>query len=41
MQILIGIIIGIVISAIGFTGVATYLDKGVAAVQQATKEVTK
>ena len=41
MQLIIGIIIGIVVSAIGFTGVAQYADKGVQAVQNTIKEVSK
>lgn len=39
MQLIVGIVIGIIISTIGFTGVASYLDKGVAVIKDATQEV--
>jgi len=41
MQLIIGVILGIIISAIGFGTVATVLDRGVQAIQEATREVAK
>jgi len=37
MQLLIGIILGIIISSVGFGGVANFLDHGVRIVQNASK----
>ena len=33
-----GVIVGIVVSQVGFSGMATYLDKGVAYVKEASKQ---
>ena len=41
MQLLIGIIIGIVVANIGFTGLARVLDNGVQKVQSVSKEAVK
>jgi len=39
MNFLIGFVAGIVVSTIGFTSVASYLDKGVAAIKETTETV--
>jgi hypothetical protein len=41
MQLIIGFILGIVVSAIGFTTVAQYADQGVQKIQEVTREVAK
>lgn len=41
MRFLAGIVVGIVISTIGFSTLAQYLDRGVDFVQQTTKEAVK
>jgi hypothetical protein len=40
-NILIGIVIGIVIATIGFSGVARLLDRGVQTIQQTSKELAQ
>lgn len=41
MKFLIGIVVGIVISTAGFSGVARMLDRGIEAVKIQTEELTK
>jgi hypothetical protein len=41
MQIIIGIVIGIIIATVGLGGVARVLDKGVDMVKNQSKELTK
>jgi len=41
MQFLIGIVVGIVITTAGFSGIAKILDRGVEAVKTQTEELTK
>jgi hypothetical protein len=41
MQLLIGFVLGVVVSAIGFTSVAQIADQGVQKIQETVKEVTK
>jgi len=41
MNFLTGVILGIVISTVGFTGVARILDHGVVAVKEATKSIDR
>lgn len=41
MQIIIGFILGLIVSAVGFSTVAHYADKGVQAVQSTVREVAK
>jgi uncharacterized membrane protein YtjA (UPF0391 family) len=41
MQLLIGFVLGIIVSTIGFTGVAHYADQGVQKIKEVTQEVTK
>jgi hypothetical protein len=41
MQLIIGFIFGIIVSAIGFTTVAQVADQGVQKLQETVKEVTK
>ena len=38
---IIGVIVGIVVSTIGFAGLAKILDKGVKTVKEVSKEVNK
>jgi capsular polysaccharide biosynthesis protein len=40
-NLIIGIVIGIVIATIGFSGVARLLDRGVQTIQQTTKELAQ
>jgi len=40
-NIIVGIVIGIVIATIGFSGVARLLDRGVQTIQQTTKELAQ
>ena len=40
MQLLIGFILGIVVSTIGFSGVAYYADQGVSKIKEITTEAT-
>jgi uncharacterized membrane protein YtjA (UPF0391 family) len=40
MNMLIGFILGVVVSTIGFTGVAQYADQGVAKIKEITQEAT-
>lgn len=41
MQFFIGILIGIAIASVGFSGVAKILDRGVEAVKTQTQELSK
>jgi heme/copper-type cytochrome/quinol oxidase subunit 4 len=41
MQLLIGFVLGIIVSAIGFTTVAQIADQGVQKIQETVKEVAK
>ena len=41
MKYLIGFVIGVVVSSIGFAGLAHYLDQGVQFIKQTTDQVTK
>jgi hypothetical protein len=41
MQFIIGILIGIAIASVGFSGVAKILDRGVDAVKTQTQELSK
>jgi len=41
MQLLIGFILGIIVSAIGFTTVAKVADQGVSKIQEVVKETVK
>ena len=38
---IVGFVLGIVVSSVGFTGLANYADQGVRAVQQTVQEVSK
>jgi uncharacterized membrane-anchored protein YhcB (DUF1043 family) len=38
---MIGIVIGIVIATVGFTGIARLLDRGVQTIQQTSKELAQ
>jgi hypothetical protein len=40
MQLLIGFILGVVVSTIGFSGVAYYADQGVNKIKEITQEAT-
>jgi hypothetical protein len=40
MQLLIGFVLGVIVSTIGFTGVAQYADMGVEKIKEVTQEVT-
>ena len=40
-NILIGIVIGIVIATVGFSGIARIMDNGVSKVQEVSKEAAK
>jgi hypothetical protein len=40
-KIMIGIVIGIVIASVGFTGIARLLDRGVQTIQQTSKELAQ
>lgn len=40
-KILIGVIIGIVIATVGFSGIAQLLDNGVRSIQQTSKELAR
>jgi capsular polysaccharide biosynthesis protein len=40
MNLLIGFVLGVVVSTIGFTGVAQYADMGVEKIKEVTTEVT-
>jgi len=40
-KIVIGIVIGIVIATIGFSGIARMLDRGVQTIQQTSKELAQ
>lgn len=40
-KLVIGIIIGIVIATVGFTGIARLLDRGVQTIQQTSKELAQ
>lgn len=41
MKFIIGVIVGIVIGSVGFTGVARLLDRGVSAVQEQAQDLAK
>ncbi len=41
MQLFIGFVLGIIVSAVGFTTVAQVADQGVQKIQETVKEVTK
>lgn len=41
MQFIIGVVVGIVVATVGFTGVAKVADSGVQKLQETVKEVTK
>jgi hypothetical protein len=41
MRFILGIIVGIVIASVGFSGVAKILDRGVEAVKNQTQELSK
>ena len=41
MQFIIGVLIGIAIASVGFSGVAKILDRGVDAVKTQTQELSK
>ena len=41
MQFIIGVLVGIAIASVGFSGVANILDRGVEAVKTQTQELTK
>lgn len=41
MQFILGILIGIAIASVGFSGVAKILDRGVEAVKTQTQELSK
>jgi hypothetical protein len=41
MRFILGIIVGIVIASVGFSGVAKILDRGVEAVKTQTQELSK
>jgi hypothetical protein len=41
MQFIIGVLVGIVIASVGFSGVANILDRGVEAVKTQTQELNK
>jgi len=40
-KLIIGFILGLVVSAVGFSGIARMFDNGVAKVQEVSKEVAK
>jgi uncharacterized membrane-anchored protein YhcB (DUF1043 family) len=40
-KVMIGIVIGIVIATVGFTGIARLLDRGVQTIQQTSKELAQ
>jgi hypothetical protein len=41
MQFIIGVLVGIAIASVGFSGVANILDRGVEAVKTQTQELNK
>jgi hypothetical protein len=41
MQFIIGVLVGIAIASVGFSGVAKILDRGVEAVKTQTQELSK
>ena len=41
MQFILGVLVGIVVSSVGFTTLASYADQGVRAVQQTVQEVAQ
>lgn len=41
IKLIIGFILGVVVATVGFTGLAKMADKGVAKVQEVSKEATK
>jgi hypothetical protein len=41
MQFIIGVVVGIVVATVGFTGIAQIADKGVNAIQGTVKEVVQ
>ena len=41
MQFILGLIVGIIVATVGFTGVAQIADKGVSAIQGTVKEVVQ
>jgi hypothetical protein len=41
MRFILGVIVGIVIASVGFSGVAKILDRGVEAVKTQTQELSK
>jgi uncharacterized membrane protein YtjA (UPF0391 family) len=38
MQFLLGIVVGIIVATVGFTGIAQMADRGVEAIQETVKE---
>jgi hypothetical protein len=41
MQFILGVLVGIIVSTVGFTTIASYADQGVRAVQQTVKDVAQ
>jgi hypothetical protein len=41
MQFILGVLVGIIVSTVGFTTIASYADQGVRAVQQTVQEVAR
>ena len=41
MQFILGLIVGIIVATVGFTGIAQMADKGVNAIQGTVKEVVQ
>lgn len=41
MRFILGVIVGIVIASVGFSGVAKILDRGIEAVKNQTQELSK
>jgi hypothetical protein len=41
MQLLIGFILGIIVSTVGFSTIAHYADSGVSKIQEVVKETTR
>jgi hypothetical protein len=41
MQFILGVLVGIIVSTVGFTTIASYADQGVQKIQQSVKDVTQ
>ncbi len=41
MQFILGVLVGIVVSTVGFSTIANYADQGVQKIQQSVKEVAQ